>query len=51
MAEPLIRLRGITKTFGTGQSAFQALKGVDFDVAAGDFIAIMGASGSENRRR
>ena len=46
MAEPLIRLRGITKTFGTGQSAFQALKGVDFDVAAGDFIAIMGASGS-----
>ena len=46
MADPLIRLRGITKTFGEGASAFQALKGVDLDVAAGDFIAIMGASGS-----
>ena len=46
MADPLIRLRGITKTFGEGANAFQALKGVDLDVAAGDFIAIMGASGS-----
>ena len=46
MADPLIRLRGITKTFGTGPSAFQALRGVDFDVMPGDFVAIMGASGS-----
>ena len=46
MADPLIRLRGVTKTFGSGPSAFQALRGVDFDVAAGDFVAIMGASGS-----
>ena len=45
-AEPLIALRGITKTFGTGQAAFRALKGVDLDVAAGDFVAVMGASGS-----
>lgn len=43
---PLIRLQGITKTFGTGEAAFQALKGVDMDVAAGDFVAVMGASGS-----
>ncbi|PZU47363.1 MAG: macrolide ABC transporter ATP-binding protein [Sphingomonas sp.] len=46
MAVPLIRLRGITKTFGEGVNVFQALKGVDLDVSAGDFIAIMGASGS-----
>lgn len=46
MTDPLIRLRGITKTFGTGASSFQALRGVDFDVMAGDFVAIMGASGS-----
>ena len=46
MAEPLIALRGITKRFGEGSAAFQALKGVDLDVASGDFVAIMGASGS-----
>ncbi len=44
--QPLIRLRGITKTFGTGAAAFQALKGVDLDIDAGDFVAIMGPSGS-----
>ncbi|WP_072384032.1 ABC transporter ATP-binding protein [Novosphingobium sp. NDB2Meth1] len=46
MAEPLIRLSGITKTFGEGPAAFRALRGVDLDVAEGDFVAIMGASGS-----
>ncbi|MFT3953617.1 MAG: ABC transporter ATP-binding protein [Piscinibacter sp.] len=45
-AEPLIRLRGITKTYGQGQAAFQALKGVDLDIEQGDFVAIMGPSGS-----
>ena len=46
MAEPLIALRGITKSFGEGPAAFRALKGIDLDVEAGDFVAIMGASGS-----
>ena len=46
MDAPLISLRGITKRFGEGQAAFQALKGVDLDIAPGDFVAIMGASGS-----
>ena len=44
--EPIIRLRGITKTFGEGAAAFQALKGIDLDIQAGDFVAIMGPSGS-----
>ncbi|MGY4398587.1 putative ABC transport system ATP-binding protein [Sphingomonas sp. UYAg733] len=43
---PLIRLRGVTKTYGEGATAFQALKGVDLDIEAGDFVAVMGASGS-----
>ena len=43
---PLIRLRGITKTYGEGQAAFKALKGVDLDIERGDFVAIMGPSGS-----
>ncbi len=46
MTQPLIALRGITKRFGEGAAAFQALKGIDLDIAAGDFVAIMGASGS-----
>ncbi len=44
--EPIISLRGVTKTYGSGATAFQALKGVDLDVAAGDFVAVMGPSGS-----
>jgi putative ABC transport system ATP-binding protein len=44
--EPLISLRGVTKTYGMGATAFQALKGVDLDVVGGDFVAVMGASGS-----
>jgi len=44
--EPLIRLSGITKTYGEGQAAFQALKGIDLSIDAGDFVAIMGPSGS-----
>ncbi|MBU0602509.1 MAG: ABC transporter ATP-binding protein [Gammaproteobacteria bacterium] len=45
-APPLIRLRGITKVYGTGETAFQALKGVDLTIQKGDFVAIMGPSGS-----
>ncbi|GAA3791114.1 ABC transporter ATP-binding protein [Qipengyuania pelagi] len=43
---PIIELEGITKTFGTGAAAFQALKGVDLAIARGDFVAVMGPSGS-----
>ncbi|WP_151954573.1 ABC transporter ATP-binding protein [Sphingomonas sp. EC-HK361] len=43
---PLICLRGVTKTYGEGATQFQALKGVDLDIAAGDFVAVMGPSGS-----
>lgn len=46
MSDPIIRLRGITKTYGEGPTAFQALKGIDLDIMQGDFIAVMGASGS-----
>jgi putative ABC transport system ATP-binding protein len=44
--DALIRLSAVTKTYGRGQAAFQALKGIDLSIAAGDFVAIMGASGS-----
>jgi putative ABC transport system ATP-binding protein len=43
---PLIELRGITKTYGHGDAAFQALRSVDLSVRQGEFLAIMGPSGS-----
>ena len=43
---PLIQLKGVTKTYGQGATALQALKGVDLSIQAGDFVAIMGPSGS-----
>ena len=46
IAEPLIRMSGITKTYGAGQAAFQALKGIELEIEAGDFVAVMGPSGS-----
>jgi putative ABC transport system ATP-binding protein len=42
----LIELSGVTKTYGTGVAAFQALRGVDLAIDDGEFVAIMGPSGS-----
>lgn len=42
----MIEAKNITKTYGSGENAFQALKGVDFKVHDGEFVAIMGPSGS-----
>jgi putative ABC transport system ATP-binding protein len=43
---PLIQLKRVTKVYGEGATALQALKGVDLTIQAGDFVAIMGPSGS-----
>ena len=43
---PLIRLRAVTKKYGSGQAELLALKGIDLDIHAGEFVAIMGPSGS-----
>jgi putative ABC transport system ATP-binding protein len=45
-AETLIELRGLTKTYGTGDAAFMALCGVDLSIHRGEFVAVMGPSGS-----
>jgi putative ABC transport system ATP-binding protein len=43
---PMLAVDGITRTFGTGVSAVQALRDVSFDVAAGTMVALVGRSGS-----
>ena len=42
----VISCRGLEKTYGDGNLAVRVLTGVDFDVGAGERIAIVGASGS-----
>jgi putative ABC transport system ATP-binding protein len=42
----MIIVKDILKHYGHGSSAVQALKGIDMEVAEGEFVAIMGRSGS-----
>jgi putative ABC transport system ATP-binding protein len=42
----LVRVRGITKSFGEGDTKIPVLKGVDLDVASGEVLLLVGPSGS-----
>ena len=43
-----LRGQGLTKTYGSGEAAFMALAGVDLTIHRGEFVAVMGPSGSGN---
>ncbi len=45
-ATPVVRLRDVTKSYGVGAARTQVLRGVSFDVEAGEFVALVGQSGS-----
>jgi putative ABC transport system ATP-binding protein len=45
-ASPLIEVVDLEKDYPTGAGVFKALRGVSLGIAEGEFVAIMGASGS-----
>jgi putative ABC transport system ATP-binding protein len=45
-ASPVVRLRDVTKSYGDGAGKTEVLRGVSFDIEAGEFVALVGQSGS-----
>ena len=46
MTQPLLKVRQAKKVYAMGDEQVWALKGVDLDIQQGEFVAIMGSSGS-----
>jgi len=46
MNEPLLRARGLAKTYVMGKRSLEVLRDVHLDVARGEFLALRGASGA-----
>lgn len=44
--KPLIEMKDVVRVYGTGDASMRALRGISFSVFKGDFVAVMGASGS-----
>ena len=45
-SKPIISLHQVTKVYGKGDNAVEALRGIDLDIRSGEAIAIIGRSGS-----
>jgi ABC-type lipoprotein export system ATPase subunit len=46
VSEILLSARGLTKTYVMGKRSLEVLRGVDVEIARGDFLALRGASGA-----
>lgn len=45
-AQPAVAVRGLRRRYGTGADAFEAVRGVDLDVAPGTIHALLGVNGA-----
>jgi ABC-type lipoprotein export system ATPase subunit len=46
VGSPVVRARGLVKTYGEGRAAVRVLDGADLDVERGELVAVVGRSGS-----
>ncbi len=46
MSSPVLSVRGVTRTYTTGQGGLTVLKGVDLDIQPGELVGLIGPSGS-----
>src|SRR5450432_2077365 len=46
MSESFLSARGLAKTYALGKRSLEVLRGVNLEVARGDFLALRGASGA-----
>lgn len=42
----MIEVENVVKSYGSGESRSQVLQGISLEIKAGDFVVILGASGS-----
>ena len=50
MAEPLIRIENVEKVYHRDQIEIPVLMGINLDIPEGEYVALMGPSGSARRR-
>jgi len=46
MSESLVRIHGLTKSFGDGETRVEAVRGLDLELERGEIVLVMGPSGS-----
>jgi len=46
LSEPMVRLRGVNKTYQVGDAPLRALRDITLEIQAGEYLSLMGPSGS-----